>query len=149
MPYERYDRAPAYYILGRLVFEPLTVNYLKMWGSEWHNRAPSHLLNYYDNGEQTDDRREIVVLVKVLADEINAGYHNRKNRVISHVNGKRISTMKDLVSAFEEHKGKCHVIEDESGYKIVLDRNKVEKNGKRILKKYKINSNRSKDLERW
>lgn len=120
MPYERYDRAPAYYILGRLVFEPLTVNYLKMWGSEWHNRAPSHLLNYYDNGEQTDDRREIVVLVKVLADEINVGYHDLKNRVISHVNGKRISTMKDLVSAFEEHKGKCHVIEDESGYKIVL-----------------------------
>jgi S1-C subfamily serine protease len=148
VPYEQYDQAPTYYILGGLVFEPLTENYLKIWGENWRKYAPSNLQYYYRNGERTDDRREIVVLVKVLADEINAGYHDLRNRVISHVNGKRISTIKDLVPAFEEHKGKYHVIEDESGYKIVLDKNKADKSAVRILKKYKINSDRSKDLER-
>jgi hypothetical protein len=56
--------------------------------------------------------------------------------------------MKDLVSAVEEHKGKYHTIVDEQGYRIVLDRNKVDENGQSILKKYKISSDRSRDLER-
>ena len=147
VPYEQYDVAPTYYIAGGLVFEPLTLNYLKTW-KEWYLNAPSNLLNYYYYGEPTDDRREIVALVKVLADELNTGYHEWENRVVSYVNGKKISAMKDLVGAFEEHKGKYYTIVDERGYKIVLDKNKVEEHSKRILKKYKIDSDRSKDLAR-
>ena len=145
VPHERYDVAPTYYILGGLVFEPVTLNFLKTW-RKWYLNAPLHLINYYLRGEPTDDQREIVVLVKVLADEINVGYHNWKNRVISYVNGKKISTIKDLVRAFEEHEGKYHIIEDKWGQKIVLDKSKVDKNGQRILKKYKIGVDRSKDL---
>jgi len=89
-----------------------------------------------------------VVLVKVLADELNTGYHDWENRVVSYVNGKKISSMKDLVGAFEEHKGKYYTIVDEGGYKIVLDKNKVDEHSKRILKKYKIDFDRSKDLAR-
>ena len=88
------------------------------------------------------------MLIKVLADEINVGYHGRENRVISYVNGEKISTMKDLVRAVEEHKGQYHTIVDEQGYRIVLDRNKVDENGQSILKKYKISFDRSRDLER-
>jgi len=145
---EQYDVAPTYYILGGLVFEPLTLNFLKTW-KKWYLNAPSNLLNYYFRGEPTDERREVVVLVKVLADEINVGYHEWKNSVILYVNGKKISTIKDLVNAFEEHEGKYHTIVDERGYKIVLDKNKVGENSQRILKKYRINSDRSKDLERY
>jgi len=146
VPSERYDVAPAYYILGGLVFEPLTLNFLKTW-KRWYLNAPSNLLNYYFHGKPTDERREIVVLVKVLADEINVGYHEWRNSVISNVNGKKISTIKDLVNAFEEHQGKYHTIVDERGYKIVLDKNKVDENSQRILKKYRINSDRSKNLQ--
>ena len=142
VPYQLYDVAPTYYILGGLVFEPLSLNFLKEWRN-WRNNAPRHLVNSYYQGEPTDDQREIIVLVKVLADEINVGYHDWRYNVISHVNGKRISTMKDLVSAFEEYQGEYHTIVDESGYKIVLDKSKVDKNGERILKKYKISSDRS------
>ncbi len=148
VPHERYDVAPTYYILGGLVFEPLTLNYLKTWG-KWYYNAPLHLIDYYLHGEPAEDQREIVVLAKVLADEINVGYHNLKNRVISYVNGKKISVMEDLVKAFEEHEGRYHVIVDERGYKIVLDKNKVDRGGQGILKKYKVNADRSKDLERW
>ncbi|MBL7176627.1 MAG: trypsin-like peptidase domain-containing protein [Desulfobacteraceae bacterium] len=149
VPYQLYDAAPTYYILGGLVFEPLTRNFLREWGRGWYSKAPTNLMYHYVYGEPTDDRSEIVVLVKVLADEINAGYHTAKNRVISYVNDVQISTMKDLVKAIEEHEGKYHIIVDEDGYKIVLDKEKVDENSKRILGRYRINSDRSRDLDRW
>ena len=55
--------------------------------------------------------------------------------------------MEDLVNAFEGHEGKYHVILEERGHQIVLDKDKVEKHSKSILDRYKINSDRSKDLE--
>jgi len=147
VPYEEYDVAPTYFILGGLVFQPLTVNFLKLWGNRWHHEASKNLLYQYYYGQPTEDKREIVVLSKVLADEINVGYHNVHDRIVYYVNGKRIASMSDLVKAFASCQGKYHVILDEMGCRIVLDRQKVEENGPVILKKYGINSDRSKDLE--
>jgi hypothetical protein len=88
----------------------------------------------------------VVVLVKVLADELNAGYHDQENEVISSVNGRAISSMQALVKAFEENKGRFNVIRDENDYTIILDRQKVDRNRPAILRKYKIYSDRSPDL---
>jgi S1-C subfamily serine protease len=90
---EQYDKPPTYYIIGGLVFETLTLNYLMEYGSEkdWYLNAPKELVNFYINGEPTEEQREIVVLVKVLADEINVGYHDFVDAVISSVNGVKIS----------------------------------------------------------
>ncbi len=149
VPQRQYDKAPTYYIAGGLVFEPLTLNYLIEsggGGSEWYLSAPTALLNYYINGEPAADRREVVVLVKVLADEINIGYHDSQNVIVSHVNGKKVSGMKDLVDAFEKHGGKYHVIEDIRGYMIILSKTSVDEHSLRILKRYKIGADRSADL---
>jgi S1-C subfamily serine protease len=149
VPQRRFDVAPTYYIIGGLVFEPLTLNYLMEFGGggNWYISSPTELLNYYINGESEDSRREVVVMVKVLADEINIGYHSSQNVVVSRVNGKNISRMKDLVAAFETHDGKYHVIEDVRGYKIVLAREKVDTYSGQILSKYRIKSDRSKNLQ--
>ncbi|MFQ6066283.1 MAG: S1C family serine protease [bacterium] len=149
VPHEQYDMAPRYYILGGLVFEPLTLNFLKEWGKNWYDDAPRNLVNYYYQGEPAEDRREVVVLIKVLADETNVGYHDLRYNVISQVNGRKISTIRDLIRAFEEHEERYHLIVDEVGYKIVLDKSKVDKNNQRILEKYKISSDRSEDLKEW
>jgi S1-C subfamily serine protease len=146
---EQYDVVPTYYILGGLVFEPLTVNYLQKWGKQWRVKAPTNLLNYHLYVEPTDNRRQIIVLVRVLADEINTGYYRFNNTVVSTVNGREIADMKDLVDAIEEHEGRYHVITDERGHKIVLDKNKVSADRDKILEKYNIHSDRSKDLERF
>ena len=146
VPHEQYDVAPTYYILGGLVFQPLTRNYLETWGRTWYEDAPSNLLSYYRYGQPTEERREIVLLIKVLADEINVGYHELRNRVITSVNGKKISSMKDLFSAFKDHEGSYHVIVDEQGHRIVLERSKVAEYGPGILQKYKIAADRSEDL---
>jgi len=140
VPNEQYDTSPVYYILGGLVFEPLTLNFLKIWGPNWYNDALLNLVNYYFSGEPTEDRKEVILLVRVLADEANVGYHNLGPVVISKVNGKKIKDMKDLISALENNEDKYHIIIDEEGYKIILDRAKIEASTQRILKKYNIAS---------
>ena len=147
VPYEEYDVAPTYFIFGGLVFQPLTVNFLKLWGNKWYYKASKNLLYQYYYGQPTEDKKEVVVLSKVLADEINVGYHDVHDKIVSYVDGKRIANMSDLVKAFENYQGEYHVILDEMGRRIVLDSEKVKKNGPNILRKYGINSDRSKDLE--
>lgn len=144
VPHDLYDSPPVYYILGGLVFEPLTVNFLKEWGGSWWNRAPKNLVNYYYYGEPLEDRRQVIVLTKVLAHELNAGYHDLMYNVITEVNGMKISTIRDLVQAFENHTGKYHTIIDENGYRLVLDKEKVDAGSEEILKTYKIDSAQSK-----
>lgn len=138
VPNEQYDTLPRYYIVGGLVFEPLTLNLLKIWGLDWYGDAPRSLVNYYFRGEPTEDRREVIVLVRVLADELNVGYQDYVYEVIAEVNGKKIGDMTDLVNAFESNTDAYHVIINERGERIVLDRVKVEENTQKILQKYRI-----------
>ncbi len=147
VPFEQYDTPPTYFITGGLVFAPLTKNYLLEWGSQWFFSAPSKLLYFYQNGIRTGERKEIILMSKVLADEINLGYHDMDNVVIEKVNGKKIADMKDLVRAVEENKEPFHVFEDDTGNKIVLRKDKVDQFSSRILETYKIVSDRSEDLK--
>lgn len=148
VPHEQYDVSPTYYIAGGLVFEQLTVNYLKEYndGRDWQYYAPTELLYYYYYGEPTVDRREIIVLVKVLAHEVNVGYHDFSDVVIARVNGGVVATMAELVKAFERHRGPYHVIEDTRGFKIILNREKVTASQADILKRYNIPADRSENL---
>ncbi|HPS58726.1 MAG TPA: serine protease [Spirochaetota bacterium] len=148
VPFEQYDVKPAYYISGGLVFSPLTKNYLLEWGRQWFFSAPTKLLYYYQNEVRKEDRKEVILLVKVLADEINLGYHDLENLVIVKVNDRRVSTMSDVVKAFEENKGTYHVIEDDTGVKIIIRREAAEKFSQRILDTYRIDSDRSADLKK-
>lgn len=147
IPFEQYDTPPTYFISGGLVFAPLTKNYLLEWGSQWFFSAPSKLLNFYQNGIRTPDKKEIILLSKVLADEINLGYHDIDNVVIEKVNGRKISGMTDIVSAVEENKNTFHIFEDDSGNRIILKKEMVDKFSSRILETYKIKSDRSENLK--
>ncbi|MDD5687804.1 MAG: serine protease [Elusimicrobia bacterium] len=150
VPPPQYDVAPTYYIYGGLVFEPLTSNLFRDLGSISISIIP--LANYFFSGELlTEGRKQIIVLTKILSDEVNTGYATGYNplplfEVISSVNGIKISTMNDLINAFENFNGKYVTIIDERGFKIVLDKDEVDKNKQNILKKYKIISDRSADL---
>ncbi|CCK81051.1 S1C family serine protease [Desulfobacula toluolica] len=148
VPYRQYETEPRFYIIGGLVFEVLSLNYLYEYGgaNNFYLNAPTELLNLFYNEEQRQDRKEVVLLVQVLADEVNVGYHEFINGIISKVNGKKINVMEDLVSAFETWNGDYHVIEDIKGFKIILNSHAVKEADNRILKKYKIFSDRSAGL---
>lgn len=147
VPHRQYDKPPTYFIMGGIIFEPLTLNYLEGFGGNWRSVAPIEHMNFLVTGEPTPEQREIIVLVKVLADEMNIGYHNSKNTIVVVVNGKKVSRMKDLVGAFEANLGPFHVIEDIHGFKIILDKQKSAEANASILKKYKIPNDRSEDLQ--
>lgn len=145
VPWTQYDKAPTYYIVGGLVFQPLTGNYLFKW-TELKD-APVHLVNYFFSGKRSKDRMQVIVLTQVLGDEITESYSNLTNNVITQVNGIHIISMEDLVKAIEFNEGEYHVIVDEYGNQIVLDRSRVKEANQRIFNKYKIRSDRSEDLK--
>ncbi|MCK5341447.1 MAG: trypsin-like peptidase domain-containing protein [Desulfobulbaceae bacterium] len=147
VPHMQHDRAPTYFIFGGLVFEPLTLNYLKEFGGDWSLFSPNELMHYYQNGEP-DGWREVVVLTEVLADKSNIGYHEFEDNIIVKVNNRDITAVKDLVQAFEEHSGKFHTVEDIRGYKLILSDSAAKESMNRILKNYSISSDRSPDLQR-
>jgi len=105
------------------------------------------LLDLYQNGLRTEEIKEVVLLTKVLADEINLGYHDIDNVIITKINDKKISAMNDVVDAIENNKGIYHIIEDDTGKKIILRRDQVEKYSNRILQTYRIDSDRSDNLK--
>ncbi|MCL1834438.1 MAG: serine protease [Leptospirales bacterium] len=147
VPLEQYETPPTYYITGGLIFAPLTKNYLFEWGNQWFFSAPTKLLDLYLNGVRTEDRKEVILLTKVLADEINLGYHDLDNLIIAKINDKKISSMKDVVDVIENNKGIYHIIEDDTGRKIILRKDQVDKYSGRILQTYRIDSDRSDDLK--
>jgi S1-C subfamily serine protease len=148
VPNTRFDEEPAYFIYGGFVFSPLTVNLLKEWGNEWWHDAPLNFLYQYMQGEPTETQREVVVIVDVLSDEINMGYEQAYWEIVVFANGKRIGRLRDLVDALESNKGPYQVIETLGKSQIIIDRKDAEKNAKRILKQYKIGSDRSEGLRR-
>jgi len=150
VPHEQYDVEPRYYIAAGLVFQHLTKNYLdvRIEDEKYSSENFLNLYPYYEIDEPTEDRREIVVLASVLADEINVGYNDLKDMVINRVNGKKISTLRDLVSSVEQNEGKYHIFIDEHGKEIVLDKARTAERSDLILKKYKVPSDRSEDLKK-
>jgi S1-C subfamily serine protease len=143
---DRYDVRPSYYVYGGLVFSTLTTNYLKLWGDEWYNDGPTHLL-----GLRTDylgtEGEEVVLLVKVLASEVNTGYHEVFNGHIVEVNGQKVKNLRHLIKLVENDTDDPFVVF--KGYRraiVVLDRKKAELENPKILETYGIPSDRSEDL---
>ncbi len=148
VPNMQYDHMPTYYIYGGLVFTPLVLNYLKEYGDEdnWRINSPVELLNLYENSEPSEKLKQVVILAKVLADDVNIGYHTYLDGVIVAANGRTISNLNELIAAIENNKGAFHVFEDSKGHRLILDRLKADKRGPEILRRYKIVSDRSADL---
>ena len=149
VPYQQYDVAPTYYILGGLVFAPLTENYLQTWGKPPYKDAPCNLRYFFEHGNKNANQKQIIVLTKVLADDVNVGYHGMKDRIITTVNNNEISSMIDLVKSFEQNKSKYNIIKMKSGNEIILNRYDVESSKKRILNRFNIDFGRSDDLKNY
>jgi len=143
VPRPQYEKMPTYYIIGGLVFSPITSNLLLAWHDI--EEAPRKLARYYYE-DPDPDRDEVVTLIQVLSHEVNVGYDYLYYTVIESVNGKEIRGMRDLVETFEGHTGDYHTIVNEDGARIVLSRKDVEKGNEEILRRYRIPSDRSEDL---
>lgn len=146
VPMQVYDVLPRYYIYGGVVFCPLSKNLLMAWGSKWVNSAPKSWVALLSENYKTEERDEVVIALKVLAADVNQGYHGYRNWVISEVNGEAVQDLKDLVVKVEAAESEYVEFTSPSGQRMVLDRIAALGAREAIMTTYRIPTDRSDDL---
>jgi hypothetical protein len=142
-----HDLLPTYYIYGGLVFSPLTENYLKRWGEAWVNDAPDKLMSLFYYGLPTTAEEQVIILSNVLPHNMNKGYQDLSECIISEVNGQKIHNLRSMVRIIEKITENPFVeFKTKEGIYIVLDRKAVEAAQDEILQRYDVPKDRSPDL---
>lgn len=136
------DQAPRYAILGGLVFQELSRQYLKEWGPEWYKKAPERFL-YWDRYQSSlfanDPRERIVVLTQVLPTPCTIGYEDLGGQSVTAINGVPLKSLKDFDQALAAAKDGFHRIQfAEAPREIYLDVNEVANQEEAIRQNYGI-----------
>ena len=127
-----YDVMPKYFIYGGYVFTPLTRNLLM--GSR------NSLLELREAASEwvKKDKDEVVILLKVLASEMNRGDHSFSYWIIDKVDSHEFKNFKEFLKLVKNSKGKYLILENKDGVKIAIDREKAVQTQDAILKRYSI-----------
>ena len=142
VPRNIYDRDPAYFVYGGMVFQPLTRDLLATWGEYWWEKAPREFMYYYESGLATGDRREVVVLTQIFADEVNVGYEGLHFESVVSVNDQPIADLADFVNKVESSTDLVEIRMSRDGL-IAMDPAAVKAAAPRILERYRITRDRS------
>lgn len=145
VPYPNHYLQPPYYIYGGLVFTVLSTDLLKSWGGNWWEKAPLEF-TYHIAGAgrlNLDKKKNIVVLLNVIPDEINLGYLDSSNDVISSVNGKTFKSFNEFIDLIENNTKDYVILETMRNAKIILSTEEVKKGSVDILQRNRIPLNAS------
>lgn len=140
LPREVFDHPPEYVVAGGLVFQQLDQPFLRGWGDDWRRRAPFRL-QHYQNDAATPERPSLVMLSSVLPDPFNVGYQELRMLVVDQINGRKISTLSDVVDALGQPKDGVHRVQfmrGENLQSLLLDAGSLEDATRRVLKRYGI-----------
>ena len=140
VPTATYGRDPEYLVVGGLLFQPLTVPLLKIYGESWQSRAPYQLTSRVDNSPSAK-RSGLVVCTMVIPDPFNLGYQDLRFVVLDKVNGQSISDLGDIREALKNPEDGFHNISFTKGSRvenIVLDAAKEPAATAKILRHYRI-----------
>ena len=146
VPEDRYDVMPTYFVFGGILFAPLSRDYLKSWGHEWWKAAPNELMTAYETCIRTEDRQEIVIVQKVLADKVNQGYHEYENHIVSEIDGVKVSGMKHLVELVEKGQAPFVTVQLADGQRLILERQRARERTDIVLDRFNVRFDRSIDL---
>ncbi len=98
------DEAPKYVVLGGLIFQELSRQYLKEWGPNWLREAPPRFV-YFDRFQSElfpGEHRRIVILSQVLPANNTIGYDEFSYLTVTKVNGREIKSLNDLAEAVKQ-----------------------------------------------
>ena len=151
IPQHRYDVSPSYYIYGGLVFSPLTTDYLEKHGDSLSNDDLSIFKFCALAGlslEFPSVKNEVPInLINVLSHDINNGYHDMKNIIITEVNDKKVYNLKELIKIIESDSESKYVeFKTKQNKIIVLNKEKAENAKAEIMDIYSVPADRSVDL---
>ena len=133
------DRAPQYFVLGGLVMQELSRQYLKEWGAEWMKKAPERFVYYdrYQNELFPAHDRKLVILSQVLPSATTVGYEMLSYLIVSKINGVSIKSIADVAKAVEKPLNGFHKIEFEQDPKVLyLDAGQVSAGNDALMKSY-------------
>lgn len=137
------DKPPLYYVLGGLIFEELSRQYLREWGSNWIKDAPQRFV-YKDRFQSElypEGNRRVVVLTQVLPANTTIGYDEVAYLSVRKVNGQEVKSLKDLAEAVKEPVNGFITIETEEDPKqIALDAAQVEAEAAALQQNYGLPS---------
>jgi S1-C subfamily serine protease len=137
------DRAPLYCVLGGLIFEELSRQYLREWGANWMKDAPQRLV-YKDRFQSElypEGNRRVVVLTQVLPANTTIGYDDIAYLSVRKVNGTEVKSLADLAEAVKHPVDSFITIETEEDPKqIALDAKQVEAEAEALKQNYGLPS---------
>jgi hypothetical protein len=115
IPPYNFDTPPNYYVLGGLVFQELSKQYLREWGNNWQREAPQRFV-YVDRfqGELFPEAdRKIVILSQILPSNLTIGYEDDSYLMVKKLNGREIRSLADFAEAAKHPMNGFAVIETE------------------------------------
>jgi len=132
-----HDVMPRYFIYNGYVFTPLSRNLIV--------RSRSSLLSLREaaNKWATNEKEEVVILLKVLANKTNRGDHSFSLWIVDMINSQKFKNFDEFKSIIENYKGKYLILENEDGVKIAIERDKALKSEENILSRYSIKSSQN------
>ncbi len=137
------DEPPRYYVLGGLIFQELSRQYLKEWGPTWERSAPQRLV-YFDRFQSElfpEGNRRVVILSQVLPADSTIGYDDLAYLTVTKVNGKEIKSLSDLAEAVKQPiNGFIKIETEEDPKQIELDAAQVAAEAPNLQENYGISS---------
>jgi S1-C subfamily serine protease len=141
-PYN-FDQPPRYYVLGGLIFQELSRQYLKEWGPTWERSAPQRLV-YFDRFQSElfpEGNRRVIILSQVLPADSTIGYDDLAYLTVTKVNGKEIKSLEDLAEAVKQPiEGFIKIETEEDPKQIALDAAQVATEAATLQENYGISS---------
>ncbi|HEX4665985.1 MAG TPA: PDZ domain-containing protein [Chthoniobacterales bacterium] len=133
------DEPPSYYVLGGLIFQELTRQYLKEWGANWEKDAPQDFV-YLDKFQSElfpEGKQRVVILSQVLPANSTIGYDDFSYLRVKKVNGQTVDSLADLAQAVKTPVNGFHVIETTDDPKqLELDASQVAAEAQALQKNY-------------
>jgi hypothetical protein len=136
-------KAPSYYVLGGLVLEELSREYLKEWGADWQKKAPERMV-YYDRYQSDlfqDNRKHLVILSQVLPTDDSIGYEDLGALVVTKINDIPLTSFADVPRALDHPVNGFDKIEFEENPSVIyLDAQQVSDHAEDLKKTYGLPS---------
>lgn len=135
------DRAPKFFIMGGLVLQELSRQFLKDFGNDWQKRAPQELV-YMDRYQQdlfADGPKKIVILTRVLPMPSTLGYEELHHLRVTKINGIALQSLADVPGALEKPENGLHKVEfDTDPSAIYLDAASLKADEEALTKNYRL-----------
>lgn len=135
-------QAPAYYVLGGLIFQELSRQYLREWGGNWMKDAPPRFV-YFDRFQSElfpEGNRRVVILSQILPSTSTIGYDDLAYLTVTKVNGKDIKSLADLAEAVKTpiEGGFIKVETEEDPKQLELDVKQIQEESHALQQNYGI-----------